>query len=302
MNKLEVKIGSLTLKNPVMTASGTFGYGDEYISLLDISKLGAIVTKTLTMEPRAGNPAPRIWELPYGMLNSIGLANIGVHRFISEKLPILRDYEATVIANIASADVAGYTEVIKILENEKGISAYELNVSCPNVEKEGMAFGADVETLLEVTRRCREAADKCLIVKLTPNVYDIGSLAQAAVEGGADALTVANTVLGMAVDIESRKPRIPSALAGYSGPGIKPVNLAKLYQVRKAVDVPLIGCGGIMNYRDALEYMITGAAAVQIGSGTYKNPRLAVEVIDDMERYLNEKGIDDIDNLIGTMK
>lgn len=302
MINLAVKIGPLELKNPVLTASGTFGYGDEYLGLIDIEQLGAVVTKTLTMEPRQGNPAPRIWELPYGMLNSIGLANIGVKRFISERLPIVDEIASAVIVNFAAGTVEGYPEILKLLEKEEGIAAYEINVSCPNVEKEGMAFGADPDTLLQLTRLCRSETDKALIVKLTPNVYDPGASAQAAVEGGADALTVANTVLGMAVDLKARKPRIPQILAGYSGPGIKPVNLAKLYQVRQAVNVPLIGCGGIMNAIDALEYIITGATAVQVGSATFKNPTASAKIVEDITAYLEKNKIESLTDLIGTLK
>jgi len=298
---LSVKIGGMTLKNPVLTASGTFGYGGEYAPLMDISRLGALVTKTITLEPRGGNPGPRIWELPYGMLNSIGLANIGVGKFIEQALPQAVKFGIPIIVNIAGRDECDYGELIKILDRGEGIGAFELNVSCPNVKKGGMLFGADAEAVGRITANCRKLTRKAIIVKLTPNVTDIVPAAKAAEDAGADGLTIGNTVLGMAVDIETRRPRIPFVTAGYSGPGIKPVNLAKLYQAHQAVKIPLIGCGGIMDYRDALEYIITGATAVQVGSATYKNPNTAVEVIEGIEQYMREKGIFKIRDLTGTL-
>jgi len=298
---MTVKIGGLTLQNPVMTASGTFGYGGEYAPLMEISRLGAMVTKTITLEPRLGNPQPRIWELPYGMLNSIGLANIGVENFIGRALPQSVKFGIPVIVNIAGKDEGDYGELIRILDGEEGVAAYELNVSCPNVKKGGLLFGADSEAVGRITADCRKATDKPIIVKLTPNVADIAPIAKSAEAAGADGLTVANTVLGMAVDIETRKPRIPFVTAGYSGPGIKPVNLAKVYQARQAVKIPIIGCGGIMNWPDAVEYIITGAAAVQVGSATYKNPRIAIEVIEGIERYLIGKGVDSIGVLTASL-
>ena len=301
MNHL-VKIGSLELKNPVMTASGTFGYGNEYEGLINISRLGAIVTKTLTLEPRAGNPNPRIWEMPYGMLNSIGLANIGVEEFIENKLEVVSQLGTKLIVNIAGKEIDDYARLIDILEGHEGVDAYELNVSCPNVKKGGMIFGADPESLLQITRNCRVRTEKTLIVKLTPNVGSLGEVAKAAADGGADALTMGNTVLGMAVDIDKRIPRIPFVTAGYSGPGIKPINLAKLYQVREAVDIPLIGCGGIINAEDALEYIIAGATAVQVGSATYKNPNTAVEVVEGIAGYMERQGFEDVGELVGSLK
>ncbi|NQS98619.1 MAG: dihydroorotate dehydrogenase [candidate division Zixibacteria bacterium] len=299
---LTTNIASLKLKNPVMTASGAFGYGTEYSPLIDISKLGAIITKTLTLEPRKGNPPPRIWELPYGMLNSIGLANIGVREFIDRQLEKVSRLGTAVIVNIAGKEAEDYPRLIEILDPHPGFNAYELNVSCPNVKKAGMLFGIDPEAVFDITRACSTAAKHPIIVKLTPNITDPTEVAKAAEEAGASALTIANTVLGMAVDIENRIPRLPFVTAGYSGPGMKPINLAKLYQVRRAVDIPLIGCGGIMDYRDALEYIITGATSVQIGSAVFKNPKVLLEVIEGIEGYMKEKGIEDISDLTGTLK
>lgn len=299
--ELSVKIGKLTLKNPVMTASGTFGYGNEYAPLMDISRLGAVVTKTLTLEPRAGNPQPRIWELPCGMLNSIGLANIGVHKFVENVLPEVSKIGTEIIANIAGKAAEDYPELVKILDGHSGVSGYEINVSCPNVKKGGMIFGADCEAVGRITETCRKLTEKPVIVKLTPNVTDPAPVAKAAENAGADALTVANTVLGMAVDIETGKPRIPFVTAGYSGPGIKPINLAKLYQVKQAAGLPLIGCGGIMNYKDALEYIITGASAVQIGSATYKTPQAAIEVIEGIGEWMKKRGVGSLGEITGSI-
>lgn len=296
-----VNIASLKLKNPVLTASGTFGYGSEYAPLLDISKLGGIVTKTLTLEPRKGNPIPRIWELPHGMLNSIGLANIGVHKFVDDILPVVSKLGTSVIINIAGKSEDNYAELVKILDGHSGFDAYEINVSCPNVKKGGMIFGTDPESVSRIVESCRKLTEKALIVKLTPNITDPGPVSKAAESAGADALTVANTVLGMAIDIETLKPRIPFITAGYSGPGIKPVNLAKLHQVRQSVKIPLIGCGGIMDFKDALEYIITGASAIQIGSATYKNPQTALQVVEGIEAYMKRKKIEELSALIGSL-
>lgn len=300
---LKIKIGSMELKNPVMTASGTFGYGTEYEDIVDVSKLGAIVTKTLTLEPRGGNPNPRIWELPYGMLNSIGLANVGVEAFIMDKLPALKRLKTKIIVNIAGKEAEDFAKVIQLLEPHDGFDAYELNVSCPNVKKGGMIFGGDPVVLHDITKSCRKATDRPIIVKLTPNVTDPGVIAKAAEEGGADALTVGNTVLGMAVDVEKRESRIPFVTAGYSGPGIKPVNQAKLYQIKCAgVEIPLIGCGGILDYLDGIEYIIIGAIALQIGSATYKNPNTASDVASGISNYMTKHGFEDIYALSGSLK
>ena len=300
---LKVKIGSLELKNPVMTASGTFGYGTEYEELVDISKLGAIVTKTLTLEPRLGNPDPRIWEMPYGMLNSIGLANVGVKAFIKDKLPAIRRLKTKIIVNIAGKEEKDYSRVIEFLDQHDGFDAYELNVSCPNVKKGGMIFGGDPVVLHEITKSCKKVTQRPVIVKMTPNVTDPGAVARAAEDGGADALTIGNTVLGMAIDIEKRTPKIPFVTAGYSGPGIKPINQAKLYQVKCAgVKIPLIGCGGILDYLDGIEYIVIGAICLQIGSATYKNPNTAVEVVSGLSGYMEKHGFKDIYALSGSLK
>jgi dihydroorotate dehydrogenase (NAD+) catalytic subunit len=235
------------------------------------------------------------------MLNSIGLANIGVSEFINSKLEKVAGLGTKIIVNIAGKEPNDYTELVEILETRSGISAYELNVSCPNVKKGGMLFGADLNTVMEITYNCARKTRRPIIVKLTPNVTDIATIAKAAEDSGASALTIGNTVLGMALDIETRKPRIPMVTAGYSGPGIKPINLAKLYQASKAVKIPLIGCGGIMDYKDALEYIIAGATAVQVGSASYKNPHTFIDVIAGLANYMNANEVEDIRELIGSL-
>lgn len=299
---LRVRLGSLVLKNPVLTASGTFGYGVEYAGYFDVSRLGGIVTKTITLEPRDGNPTPRTAETCSGMLNSIGLANVGVDRFIKEKLPPLEPLDTVVIVNIAGGSPEEYETVAGKVVTHDRVDALEVNVSCPNVKKGGLAFGTDPEITREVVRRIRETTKKPLIVKLTPNVTDITAVAQAAVEGGADALSLINTVLGMALDIQTRRPLLARGIGGLSGPAIKPIALAKLYQTVRAVSVPLIGIGGIMTWQDALEFMIVGATAVQAGTLHFVDPRGAVKIIEGLETYCSEKGIADISSIRGSLE
>lgn len=298
---LSVQIGTLTLKNPVMTASGTFGYGTEYQSFFDVSELGAIITKTVTLEPRLGNPMPRIAETPAGMLNSIGLANVGIDRFLDEKLPALQALDTRVIVNVAGHDVQSYTEVTRRVSQHQRTDAIELNISCPNVKQGGLAFGTDPRVTHEVVSAARRVTDKPLIVKLTPNVTDIGTVAQAAVDAGADALSLINTLLGMAIDIETQKPRIARVLAGFSGPAVKPVALAKVYQVAQRVTVPIIGLGGIMTWQDAVEFMLAGATAVQVGTLNFVDPAGGVEIIRGLAQYGQAKELERIDALVGAM-
>ena len=301
MVDLSVRIGSLELKNPVLTASGTFGYGTEFGAYFDISRLGGIITKTITPFPREGNPTPRLAETPCGMLNSIGLANIGVDGFVSDKLHQLESLDTSIIVNIAGSAVDEYAQVAHKIQNHNRVDALEVNVSCPNVKKGGLAFGTDPEVTREITSRVRSTTEKTIIVKLTPNVTDIVAIAQAAVDGGADALSLINTVLGMGVDIETRKPLIARIVAGLSGPAIKPVALAKVHQVRKAVSVPLVGIGGIMDWQSALEFLIVGASAVQIGTLNFVEPAGALRVVEGIERYCEEKGIKKLSDIVGTL-
>jgi len=299
---LRVKLGSLELKNPVMTASGTFGYGREFESFIDPNLLGAIVVKGLSLKPIAGNPSPRIVETPCGMLNAIGLANIGLEEFIREKLPWLKSLDTKIIVNIYGHSINEYGEMANALKGIDGVSALEVNISCPNVECGGMAFGKDPDISARVTENVVKNSDKPVIVKLTPNVTDISILARAVQEAGAEALSLINTLTGMAVDIETRAPRLANVSGGLSGPAIKPIALHMVYQVVKAVDIPVIGVGGIMDHRDALEFIIAGARAIQVGTANFVNPRATLDIIEGLKNYCLERGIDNINHIIGSLK
>lgn len=300
MIDLSVQIQNLKLKNPILTASGCFGYGTEYTPYFDPSLLGGIVTKTITLLPREGNPMPRIAETPSGMLNSIGLANVGIERFLNDKLPLLEGLDTKVIVSVAGNTIEEYGEIVAKLENHPRVDAFELNVSCPNVKEGGIAFGKDSKMTFEVVRTVRGKTQKPVIVKLTPNVTHIGELAIAAVEGGADAISLINTVTGMAVDIETRKSRIARGIAGLSGPAIKPIALAKVYEAREAVHVPIIGIGGIVTWQDAIEFLIVGASAVQIGSGLFVDPEAPVSILQGIFSYCEAKGISQLSELVGS--
>ena len=299
---MSVKIGTLKLKNPVMTASGTFGYGGEYADYVDLNKLGAIVVKGLSLKPRAGNPPPRIMETPSGMLNAVGLQNIGVHTFIEEKLPILRKYDTNVIANIYGETYDEYKKVAQKLTSAKGVHALEVNISCPNVRKGGLSFGADPKSAAAVTRKVKEVTDLPVIVKLTPNVTDITAIAAAVEKAGADAISLINTLTGMSVDIFTRRPHLKNVTGGLSGPAIKPVALRMVWQVLQKISIPVIGIGGIMNAEDALEFLILGTKAVQIGTANFINPQATIEIIAGIERYMELNGIKNISKLIGTFR
>ncbi|HPY35889.1 MAG TPA: dihydroorotate dehydrogenase [Smithellaceae bacterium] len=299
---MSVKIGTLKLKNPVMTASGTFGYGGEYADYVDLNKLGAIVVKGLSLKPRAGNPPPRIMETPSGMLNAVGLQNIGVHTFIEEKLPILRKYDTNVIANIYGETYDEYKKVAQKLTSAKGVHALEVNISCPNVRKGGLSFGADLKSAAAVTRKVKEVTDLPVIVKLTPNVTDITAIAAAVEKAGADAISLINTLTGMSVDIFTRRPHLKNVTGGLSGPAIKPVALRMVWQVLQKISIPVIGIGGIMNAEDALEFLILGTKAVQIGTANFINPQATIEIIGGIERYMELNGIKNISKLIGTFR
>ncbi len=299
---LSVDMGRLRLKNPVMTASGTFGYAKEFESLLSLDRLGAVVVKGLSLAPSKGNPPPRIVETACGMLNAIGLENVGVDAFISEKLPYLAKLEAPVLANIYGTDIESYAELAARLDGIEGISGIEVNISCPNVKQGGVAFGADAHTAQKVTQAVRRRYQGPLIVKLSPNVTDVTLIARSVVDGGADAVSLINTLTGMAVDIHTRRPRLANITGGLSGPAIKPVALRMVWQVAQAVDVPVIGIGGIMNAEDALEFIIAGASAVQVGTANFVNPRCTMEIIDGIEDYLREKGIASVRELVGSIE
>lgn len=301
MNDLSVKIGKLTFKNPILTASGTFGYGQEYSSFFDLNKLGGLVTKTITLEPRAGNPFPRIAETASGMLNSIGLANVGVDAFIEEKLPFLRTLKTNIIVNVAGSTEQDYADIIKILEQSDGIDGYEINVSCPNVKEGGIAFGANADITARITEKIKSLTNRCVIIKLTPNVTSIGSIAKVAEQAGADAVSLINTLIGMAVDVHTRKPKIARITAGLSGPAIKPVALAKVFEVANTVQIPIIGIGGIMNYEDVLEFMITGATAIQLGTVNYIEPDACIKILENLDKYCTKNKIKQITNIISSL-
>ena len=302
MADLTISLGGVTFHNPVFVASGTFGYGEEAGELVEVSRLGAVITKSITPEERIGNPQPRIAELPAGMLNSIGLANVGVDRFIDEKLPFLKRLKTRVIVNVAGKTEDEFEQVVRRLESQDGIDGYELNFSCPNVREGGLEFSQKPEITERLTARIREITRKLLIVKLTPNITDIAPVAKAAERGGADALSLINTVQGMAVDVETFRPRINTVIGGYSGPAIKPIALAKVYQARQAVRLPLIGIGGIMDGRDAVEFFLAGATAVQIGTANFIDPRTGVRIIDELHEFLARKGMQRIQQLIGALQ
>ena len=298
---LSVELGPLRLDNPVLTASGTFGYGLEFKPFLDLGRLGGLVTKGLSPKPRQGNPPPRIVETPAGMLNSIGLQNVGVDAFIADKLPELRQHRLAVVANVFGETEAEYVEVCSKLDQAAGVTAIELNVSCPNVEKGGMIFGNDPAALSRVTRACRNATSLPLIVKLSPNVTDIRDTARGAADGGADILSLINTFVGMAVDVERRRPVLARGSGGLSGPAIRPLAVWLTWQVHQAVDLPLIGMGGIVTARDALEFILAGASAIQVGTANFIHPDAATRVLDGLEDYLVRHEIASIRELVGTL-
>lgn len=302
MPRMTVQIGRLQLKNPVMTASGTFGYGEEYAGYVDLNRLGAIVVKGLSLKSRPGNPPPRLMETTGGMLNAVGLQNIGVDIFIEEKLPFLRKYDVAVIANIYGESYAEYAKIAKKLSSVKGVHALEVNVSCPNVKKGGLSFGADPKIAAMVTRKVKEETNLPVIVKLTPNVTDIAAIAAAVEKAGADAVSLINTLTGMSVNIRTGKPHLKNITGGLSGPAIKPVALRMVWQVVKRVSIPVIGIGGIMNAADALEFLILGAKAVQVGTANFINPHATTDILSGIQKYLADNKIEDINDLIGTFK
>jgi len=296
---LRVKIKDKILPNPVGVASGTFGYGEEYSTLTDLSLLGAIYTKAVTVEPRPGNPLPRLVETPAGMINSIGLANVGTFRFITEKIPFLKTLGCPVILNVAGSLEEDYAEVIRRVDDQDALWGYEVNISCPNVKKGGLAFGTDPIQVEKLTSTLRKLTDKPLMMKLTPNVTDITAVAKAAEQGGADALSCINTVMGMAVDIHKRKPSIPAVTGGLSGPAIKPVGVAAVWRVSKAVKIPVIGLGGIMNADDAVEYLLAGASALQIGTANFIDPDVSSKVLEGIKTYMTQAGFTKISDFHG---
>lgn len=291
---LEVKIGKKLLPNPVGVASGTFGYGSEYESLIDLSQLGAIYTKAVTLEPRAGNDLPRLIETPSGIINSIGLANVGINRFIEEKIPYLKTLPCAIIANVAGSTEDDYKGVVDKLENCNSIWGYEINVSCPNVKCGGMAFGTDPVQIERLTLTLRKRTDKPLIIKLTPNVTDITVTAKAAEYGGADAISCINTLVGMVIDTKKKKTVLAMKTGGLSGPAIRPVGVAMTYRASHAVKIPVIGMGGIMCADDAIQYLLAGASAIEVGTATFVDPQIPSQVLNGIETYAQQENLDSI--------
>ena len=302
MVKTSFRLGEVKFKNRVLVASGTFGYGDDLKDLIDINKLGGIVTKSLSLKRREGNTPPRIVETPCGMLNSIGLANIGVQEFISKKLPDLRRFDTVIVANIAASSVEEYCEVLSMLESAEGVDTYEINVSCPNVKEGGLSFGASCSMTGKITMELRRLTKKPLIVKLTPNVTHISEFARVVEDSGADAISVINTVVGMSVDVRTRKPKLSTVSGGLSGPAIKPIALAKVYECAQVVRIPIIGIGGIMTTEDALEFLLVGATAIQVGTANYIDPSTGVKIAEGMRKFCDQENIDDVGTLVGTLE
>ena len=292
----------MRLSNPILAASGTFGYGVEFAHLVDLNRLGGIVVKGLSLEPIAGAPAPRLCETPSAMLNAVGLQNVGVRAFVAEKLPALRQYRTAIVANVFGYTVDDYVGVIRVLEEAEGLAAYELNISCPNTAHGGIQFGSDPHMVLGVVSAARQAARRPLWVKLSPNVTDIGVIAKAAEDAGADALTVANTFQAMSIDVRTRKSKLGRATGGLSGPAIKPITLRLVYEARRAVKIPVVGLGGIEKAEDVLEYLIAGASAVQVGTANFSQPRACVDILNRLEKWCKNNNIISINGLIGSFQ
>lgn len=297
---LSVEIGPLKLKNPVMLASGTVGYGNEISELTNLDSLGAIVTKSLSLKPRKGNPPQRIIETAAGMLNAIGLANVGVEKFLSDKIPFLQKLNTTIICNIAASSIEEYVECTRILTSEDTIKGFEINVSCPNVKEGGLVFGNDLNSVGRITEKVRAVTNKPLIIKLSPNVADIASFAAIVKKEGGDAVSAINTLVGTSFNIYTRKPKIFNVTGGLSGPAIKPIALAKVLEIRKKVDIPIIGIGGIMNWQDAVEFMIVGASAVQLGTVNFINPNAGNEIVEGLNEYCAKMNYSSISQATGS--
>jgi len=296
-----VTIAGIKFKNPVMVASGTFGYGEEYSTYIDLNRLGAIVTKGLSIKPKFGNPTPRIIETASGMLNAIGLQNVGIEAFIKDKLPFVRQFDVPVIANFFGNTLEEYGEAAKMLSGDDGVYALEVNISCPNVKEGGIVFGTDPKAAASVISLVRRSTKLPVIAKLSPNVTDITIMAKAVEEAGADAVSLINTLTGMAIDVKTRRPRLANITGGLSGPAIKPVAVRMVWQVANAIKLPVIGIGGIMTAEDALEFIIAGATAVQVGTANFINPTATMDIIDGLDKYLVDNNISDIKELIRSL-
>lgn len=299
---LKVNIGGLSLKNPVMTASGTFGYAREFEQLVDLERLGAIIVKGLSLKPTGGNPPPRIVETPSGMLNAIGLENIGIEAFEKKKLPFLRRLDTPIIVNIYGKTVDEYVEMARRIEDIDGIAGIEVNISCPNVSAGGIAFGVDADAAHQLVKVVRERTSRPLIVKLSPNVTDISEIALRVEDAGADAVSLINTITGMAIDIETRRPKLANITGGLSGPAIKPIAVRMVWQVANKVNIPVIGIGGIMESEDAMEFLMAGAVAIQVGTANFINPRVTMDIIDGITAFMKDRNIADIREIIGSLR
>ncbi len=298
MSNMKLNIAGVEFKNPVIAASGTFGFGREYAEYINLNNIGGISVKGLTLEPRQGNPSPRIAETPSGILNSVGLQNPGVHAFVRDEISFLRKFDTKIIVNIAGNTIEEYCEMVSIL-NDADIDMIELNVSCPNVKKGCLAFGSTPEGVAEITKQVRRECKKPLIVKLTPNVTDIVSIAKAAENEGADAVSLINTLLGMVIDIHTRRPILHNNMGGLSGPAVKPVAVRMVYQVAKSVNIPIIGMGGISNHEDVIEFLLAGATAVMVGTTNFVNPTACTDIVENLESYMRDKHINQLSELIG---
>ena len=299
---LSVNVAGIRLKNPVLTASGTFGYGEEFADIIDLNRLGGVIVKGISLKPIVGNPPPRIWETPSGMLNAIGLENPGVDVFLRDKLTFLRSYDTAVLVNIFGYSLEDYVGVAERLDGIPGVSGLEVNISCPNVKAGGIVFGTNLKAAFELLSAVRKATRLPVIAKLSPNVTDITEFAKVARDAGCDGLSLINTLLGMAIDIRSRKPRLANCTGGLSGPAIRPVAVRMVWQAAQAVDLPVIGMGGIMTYEDALEFILAGASAVAVGTANFINPRATVDIIRDLETFLTQEGIGSVKELVGQVR
>ena len=302
MADLSVNIGKLNMANPVMTASGTFGYGLEFEDFVDLEKIGGIIVKGTTLHHREGNPYPRMAETPMGMLNAVGLQNKGVHYFVDNIYPKIKDIKTNMIVNVSGSQIEDYAETARIINELDNIPAIELNISCPNVKQGGMAFGVTAKGAAEVVKAVRDVYNKTLIVKLSPNVTDITEIARAAEGAGADSVSLINTLLGMAIDAEKRKPILSTVTGGMSGAAVKPIALRMVWQVAKAVNIPVIGLGGIMNWKDAVEFMLAGATAIQIGTANFIDPAITVKVAEGIKDYLDRHGYSSVRDIIGALE
>ncbi|NLJ01220.1 MAG: dihydroorotate dehydrogenase [Bacteroidales bacterium] len=302
MARLDVKIGGLTLKNPVTTASGTFGYGTEYIDFMDLGKLGGIFVKGTTIEPRQGNDYPRMAETPSGMLNSVGLQNKGVDYFVEHLYPVIKEYDTHMMVNVSGSTVEDYVACAEKLADLEKMPAIELNISCPNVKEGGMAFGTSCRSAAEVTRAVRAVFPKTLIVKLSPNVTSVSDIAKAVEAEGADSVSLVNTFLGMAIDVESRRPMLSTVTGGLSGPCIKPIAVRMVWEVFRAVNIPIIGMGGICTWQDAIEFILAGAAAIQVGTYNFIDPAAPIKILEGINNYLDRHGFASVNDLVGQMQ